>query len=105
MDAGNPGTTVRLVRSSVVALTCLLVVNCSLLGSSKEEPPTLPSVPTQAAPVTTVSEGPYIESCRAKSVPIPPNWKRLASEWEQHGNLHTILLAPNDLEDGSAPEA
>ena len=105
MGAGNPGTTVRLVRSSVVALTCLLVVNCSLLGSSKKEPTTLPSVPAQAAGVTTVSEGAYIESCRAKSVPIPPNWKRLASEWEQHGTLQTILLTPNDLEQAPVPEA
>ena len=105
MGAGNPGTTVQLVRSSVVALTCLLVVNCSLLGSSKKEPTTLPSVPAQAAGVTSVSEGAYIESCRAKSVPIPPNWKRLASEWEQHGTLQTILLTPNDLEQTPVPEA
>ncbi len=105
MGAGNPGTTVRLVRSSVAAWTCLLVVNCSLLGSSKEEPITQPSVPAQAARVTTMSESAYIESCRAKSVPIPPNWKLSSSEWEQHGNLQTILLAPNDSEDGSAPVA
>lgn len=105
MGAGNPGATVRLMKSSIVTLACLLIVSCSLLGSSKEEPPTLPSVPTEAADVTTMNEGTYIEACRAKSVPIPPHWKLSSSEWEQHGNLQAILLAPNDSEDGSAPEA
>lgn len=39
-----------------------------------------------------------MESCRAKGVPVPPDWNASSSEWESHGNLKTILLTPNTLE-------
>jgi hypothetical protein len=48
--------------------------------------------------VNVISESNYMESCRSKGVPIPPDWKRSSSEWESHGNLKTILLTPNNLD-------
>ena len=45
-----------------------------------------------------MSEGNYVESCRSKGVPIPPDWKASSSEWERHGNLHTILLTSNNVD-------
>lgn len=43
-------------------------------------------------------ETPYIKACRAKGVPIPPDWHHSSSEWLAHGKLGTILLTPNHLE-------
>lgn len=48
--------------------------------------------------MNVISEGNYMESCRSKGVPIPPDWKQSSSEWESHGNLKTILLTPNNLD-------
>jgi hypothetical protein len=54
--------------------------------------------PTQEAIMNVASEDDYMESCRGKGVPIPPDWKPSSSEWERHGNVHTILLTPNHAE-------
>lgn len=92
------GTIVRLLRSSVLFSICLPLISCSLIESSKEG---LPSDFTGSAgppSVSVISEGDYRESCRGKGVPVPPDWKSSSSEWEQHGNLHTILLTPNSLD-------
>ncbi|OQW30911.1 MAG: hypothetical protein A4E19_09200 [Nitrospira sp. SG-bin1] len=48
--------------------------------------------------MSVIAEGKYVDSCRAKGVPIPPDWKSSSLEWEAHGNLKTILLTPNDLD-------
>ncbi|MEK9142992.1 MAG: hypothetical protein AAB308_18235, partial [Nitrospirota bacterium] len=50
------------------------------------------------------SDGTYLESCRAKGVPIPPDWKPASSDWERHGKLHTILLTPNTLDQAPVDE-
>jgi len=89
---------VRYSRSTVLALVCILLVGCSLIGSSKESTQSQSPGSIQPASVNVISEGNYIESCRAKGVPVPPDWKASSSEWESHGNLKTILLTPNNLE-------
>lgn len=98
MNVSDLGTIVKLLRSSVAALACLLFADCSLLGSPKEEVASQSPLATQAASMSIVAEGNYVESCRTKGVPIPPDWKASSSEWERHGNIHTILLTPNHLE-------
>ncbi len=92
---GTP-TRFRNVPSLIVA--CILLAGCSLKGSSAERIPTQSSLPTQQTNASLLSDGGYIETCRTKGVPIPPDWKRLSPEWEHHGNLKTILLTPNNLE-------
>ena len=98
MDILGLGITVKLVRSSVPALVCLLLANCSLVGSPKEGTQSPSPDPLQTDGMNAVSEGNYVESCRAKGVPVPPNWKASSSEWENHGHLKTILLTPNNLD-------
>lgn len=98
MDALELGAPVRMLRSSVVALVCVLLAGCSLIESPKEGPDSHSPVPAQAATASVVSKGNYMETCRAKDVPIPLDWKPSASAWERHGNLHTILLTPNALD-------
>lgn len=88
----------RYLRSTILALVCLLLASCSLIGSSKENPQSQSPGSIQPASVNVISEGNYMESCRAKDVPTPPDWKASSSEWESHGNLKTILLTPNNLE-------
>lgn len=98
MGAGGLCTTARLPRPSVVALACLLLVGCSLIESPKEGTEARSPIPAQTGNGNVVSEGDYMESCRAKGVPVPPDWKQSSSEWESHGDLKTILLTPNTLE-------
>lgn len=98
MDILGLGITVKLVRSSVRALVCLLLANCSLAGSPKEGTQSPSPGPIQTDGMNVISEGNYVESCRAKGVPVPPNWKASSSEWENHGHLKTILLTPNNLD-------
>ena len=98
MNVSDLGTMVKLLRASVAALACLLFAGCSLIGSPKEGADSHSPAPPPAASVNVISEGNYMESCRAKGVPIPPDWKQSSSEWESHGNLKTILLTPNDLD-------
>jgi hypothetical protein len=98
MSAWHIRTTGGSLRSFVVALVCLLVAGCSLFGSPKEGAQSQSPAPVQAASVNVISEGNYMESCRAKGVPVPPDWKASSSEWERHGYLKTILLTPNGLD-------
>jgi hypothetical protein len=91
-------TIVRLLRSSVLCSTCLLLINCSLIESSKEGLQSDSTGSTEPPSVSVVSEGNYLASCRENGVPIPPDWKSSSSEWKQHGELRTILLTPNSLE-------
>jgi hypothetical protein len=92
------GVIVRSFRSSVFPLVGILLISCSLVESPKEEPQPHTAGPTEPGHVAVVSEGNYLRSCREKGVPIPPDWTPSASEWERHGNLHTILLTPNALD-------
>jgi hypothetical protein len=102
MPTWDRGTIVRPLKSyfllHLFALVCILLAGCLLNESSKEKAPPQSPVPAQAASVTVISEGHYMESCRAKGVPVPPDWKRSSSDWERHGNVHTILLAPNNVD-------
>jgi hypothetical protein len=98
MGTWDFGPTVRFLRSSAMASVCLLFAGCSLIESPKEGTEARSPVPIQTESVNVVSEGNYMESCRAKGVPVPPDWKQSSSEWESHGNLKTILLTPNNLE-------
>ncbi len=90
------------LRSYVLALSWLLVASCSLIESPKESAPS--PVSTQVPSVNLVSEGNYLETCRTNGVPIPPDWTRSSSEWESHGNLKTILLTPNSLDEAPVDE-
>ena len=91
-------------RSSVFALAWLLLAGCSLIESQKEEAPSPSPVPSLAAGSMVVSTENYVETCRSNGVPIPPDWKRSSSEWESHGNLKTILLTPNSLDQAPVDE-
>lgn len=104
MPTWNLGTIVRPLELSVLALICLLLSGCLLNESPKEKVPSQPLVLVQAVNMSVVAEGNYLESCGAKGVPIPPDWKPSSSEWERHGNLHTILLTPNTLDQVQADQ-
>lgn len=86
------------------ALICLLIAGCSLLGSPKDGGHSQSPIPAKAANVTVLADGNYLESCQAKGVPIPPDWKPSSSEWQSHGNLNTILLTPNTVEEVPADQ-
>ena len=88
----------RLLRSSVLFSASLLLISCSLIESPKEGHPSDSTGSAEPLSVSVVIEGDYRESCRGKGVPVPPDWKSSSSEWERHGNLHTILLTPNSLD-------
>lgn len=98
------GTMLRSFDTLAFALSCLLLAGCSLVESPKEDAPSRSPVSTQAPSVNISSDGKYLESCLAKGVPIPPDWKPASSDWERHGNLHTILLTPNTLEQAPVDE-
>lgn len=88
----------RSLTPSAFAIGCLLLTGCSLIGSAEEQAQPRPPVLTHPASVSENSDGTYIDSCRTNGVPIPPDWKSFSPEWERHGDLHTILLTPNSLE-------
>lgn len=90
----------RLPRAFVLALACVLLAGCLFIESPKEGERTKSSGPARSATFLATSEGDtaYMKICRANAVPIPPDWKSSASEWERHGNLSTILLTPNHLD-------
>ncbi len=87
------------VTVSVGALALLLLANCSPIGSPKDGGHAHSPVSAKAANVTVLAEGDYLESCRAKGVPVPPDWKPSSSEWQSHGRLTTILLTANTAEE------
>lgn len=80
------------------AVVWLLIAGCLPIGSPKDERPSPSSAPAQAANLTVIADGDYLEACRAKGVPAPPDWTSSSSEWQSHGNLGTILLTPNTSE-------
>lgn len=88
----------RPLRASVLFSACSLLISCSLIEPPREELPSDSTGSTEPPSVSVVSEGDYRESCREKNVPLPPDWTSSSSEWERHGNLHTILLTPNFLD-------
>jgi hypothetical protein len=89
----------RSLRAFVVALGYVLLAGCLFIESPKEEEQAKSSGAARSATVHATSEHDtdYMKTCRAKDVPIPPDWKPSASEWERHGNLSTILLTPNHM--------
>lgn len=90
---------VRVFTVSVAASVWLLLSSCTLIGSPEKGAPAQSPAPAQTKNVTVLADGDYLESCRTKGVPIPPDWKPSSSEWQGHGNLTTILLTPNTSED------
>jgi len=101
MGAWDFETTERFLRSYVVASVCVLLAGCLLVEPPKEGANSRSPVLTQAANLGIMAEGDYLGSCRAKGVPIPPDWKPSSSAWERHGNLNTILLTSNTLDQAS----
>jgi hypothetical protein len=100
MGAWDLGQTEKSLRVYVLAWACVLLAGCLFIEAPKEEERTKSSGPARSATALASSEGDteYMKICRAKDVPIPPDWKVSASEWENHGNLGTILLTPNHLD-------
>jgi hypothetical protein len=92
------GSAVSLFTTSVGALTWMLLAGCLPIGTPKDGGATPSSAPTQTAHLTVIADGDYLEACRAKGVPAPPDWSPSSSEWQSHGNLGTILLTPNTSE-------
>lgn len=86
------------LRPFILVLSCLILTGCSLIEPPKEGTQSQTPGSIQAVSVNVISEGNYMESCRLKGVPVPPDWKKSSSEWESHGNLKTILLTPNNLD-------
>ncbi|OQW66553.1 MAG: hypothetical protein BVN28_00275 [Nitrospira sp. ST-bin4] len=80
-----------------LALGCALIPGCLFIESPQEGER---AGPARSATVLASSESDtaYMKICRANNVPIPPDWKPSASEWERHGNLGTILLTPNHMD-------
>ncbi|MCP9469660.1 MAG: hypothetical protein NNA31_06635 [Nitrospira sp.] len=93
----------RYVRGASAALTAV-VCACALGGTPLQSmEPTKPPASSDRTPVSLLSEKnegetTYMNACRIKGVPIPPDWHVSSSEWVAHGNLRTILLTPNHLE-------
>ncbi len=100
MGAWELGQTERSLRGYVLALACMLLAGCLFIESPKEGAQAKSSGPDRSLTVLAASENDtaYMQTCRAKSVPIPPDLKSSASEWERHGNLSTILLTPNRMD-------
>lgn len=100
MSAWDLGQTGRSRRGYVLALTYVLLAGCLFIESPKEGEQAKSSGPARSATVLATSENDtaYMRTCRANDVPVPPDWKSSSSEWESHGNLHTILLTPNNMD-------
>ena len=94
----------RLLTASVGAFAWLFLAGCLLTGSPKGGEPSPSSAPADAANLTVIVDGNYLESCRTKGVPIPPDWRPSSSDWQGHGNLNTILLTPNTSEEAPADQ-
>lgn len=90
----------RSLKAFFLTLSYILLAGCLFIEAPKEGPQAKSSGPARSATVLTTSQSDtaYMKICRAKDVPIPPDWKSSASEWEGHGNLGTILLTPNNLD-------
>jgi len=98
MEAWPVRVSVNRLRHFVIALPFVLLAGCSATGAPTDRTQARSPTPTPAVSSQVAAGGNYIESCRVKGVPIPPDWKSTASEWESHGHLSTILLTPNNLD-------
>lgn len=101
MGIGQREQPERARTAFVLALASVLLAGCLFMESPKQ------TEPVRSASVFAASESntAYMKTCRTKSVPIPPDWKASASDWEPHGNLSTILLTPNHLDKVQADNA
>lgn len=90
----------RSLKAYTLVVGWLLLAGCILIESPETVGQVKSSGPDRSANILATSAGDteYMKTCRAKDVPIPPDWKPSASEWEGHGNLTTILLTPNHLD-------
>ena len=86
------------LRRFAIVLPFMLLAGCTATGSPTDRTQHDSPIPTQVASSQVAAGGNYLEACRVNSVPIPPDWKSAASEWESHGHLGTILLTPNSLD-------
>jgi hypothetical protein len=98
MGSWGRKTLARFLNWSGIAFACVFLLGCSLKESSSERTFSQPPISIEQSSVPLISDGNYIETCRSNGVPIPPDWKPSSSKWESHGNLKTILLTPNNLE-------
>lgn len=98
------GSAVNLLTASVATVAWPFFSSCVLIGLSEKGAQSQSPAPAQAANLTVLADGDYLESCRTKGVPIPPDWKRSSSEWQSHGQLGTILLTPNTGEPPSVDQ-
>jgi hypothetical protein len=100
MGAWKLVQTGRSLRAYTLVFGGLLLAGCILVESPEHIGQAKSSGPDRSANVLAMSEGDteYMKTCRAKDVPIPPDWKPSSSEWERHGNLGTILLTPNHMD-------
>jgi len=93
----QPGSS---LRAYTLAVGGLLLAGCLFVDSPEKVGQPTSSGPHRSATVLATGENDtaYMKTCRANHVPIPPDWKSSASEWERHGNLSTILLTPNHMD-------
>ena len=84
----------------LVVVVSIVLAACAVIESQDEgkRAQSSASEPTAQVPMKIESDTEYMVTCRAKGVPIPPDWKRSSPEWERHGNLGTILLTPNHMD-------
>jgi hypothetical protein len=87
-NLARPG---RSLSVCLLAVSSLLLASCAFIDSSEEGR-------KATIPATSEAGTDYMKMCRAKGVPVPPDWKPSASEWEAHGQLKTILLTPNTMD-------
>lgn len=98
-------TPVGMLNVSVMVFACTFLAGCSAKGAPEKRTASHSPISTETSTLTVSGEGNYIETCRAKGVPVPPDWKRSSSEWESHGDLRTILLTPNSQEQAHVDES
>lgn len=94
------GHTERALAVCMLTWALAFFTSCTLIESSEQDKRAQSSVPDRAAQIAMKVHGDteYMNTCRTKGVPIPPDWKRSSSDWEGHGNLGTILLTPNHMD-------
>ena len=104
MEPWKDNVLVRVLNLSGMFMICMLLTDCSVKGTSTERGASQSPVPTQGSSVTRSGESDYIETCRTNGVPIPPDWKQSSLDWKSHGEIKTILLTPNNLEQAPVDE-
>ncbi len=104
MESWKRGIRARYLDLTGIALACVVLAGCSVQRTPTESVSSQPPALTQTTGGALFSKDNYIETCRTKDVPIPPDWNQSSSEWVSHGNLKTILLTPNNLEQTQVDE-